>query len=45
MSVMVKVEMFEKVVDVGGVSDRVMSVALICEEDVMRQICGCGLQS
>ena len=30
----------EKVVEVGRVSDRVMAVVLVFEEDVLRSICG-----
>ena len=43
MGVMVK-ELFE-VVEVRMVSDRVMAIVLVFEEDVLRLICGYGLQS
>ena len=37
---MVKEELCEEVVEVGRVSDRVMAVALVIEDDVQRLICG-----
>ena len=37
---MVKVEMCAKVVEVRRVSDRVMIVVVVFEEDVLRLICG-----
>ena len=42
---MVKEELCEKVVEVRRVSDRVMAVVVIFEEDVLRLICGCAPQS
>ena len=41
---MVKKELCDKVVEVGRVSDRVMSV-IVFEEDVLRLICGYATQS
>ena len=41
---MVKEELFEKVVEVRRVSDRVMTV-VVFEMDVLRLICGYALQS
>ena len=40
VGVMVKVEMCERVVEVRRVSDRVMTVVVVFEEDVLRLICG-----
>ena len=40
---MVKEELCDKVVEVGRVSDRVMSV-IVFEEDVLRLICGYATQ-
>ena len=45
MGVMVKEELCEKVVEVRWVSDRVMAVVLVFEEDVLRLTCGYALQS
>ena len=42
---MVKDELCEQVVDVSRVSDRVMAVVLVFEEDVLRLICGYAPQS
>ena len=41
---LVKEELREKVVEVRRVSDRVMTV-VVCEEDVLRLICGYAPQS
>ena len=45
MGVMVKEELCEKVVGVRRVSGRVMTVAVVFEEDVLRLICGYAPQS
>ena len=45
MAVMVKEELCEKVVEVRMVSDRVMNVVVVFEEDVLRLICGYAPQS
>ena len=42
--VVVKEELCEKVVEVRRVSDSVMTVAVVFEEDVLRLICGYALQ-
>ena len=42
---MVKEELCEKVVEVWRVSDRVMAVLLVFEEDGLRLICVCDPQS
>ena len=42
---MVKDELFKKVVEVRTVNDRVMSVVVVFEEDVLRLICGYAPQS
>ena len=42
---MVKEELCKKVVEVRRVSDRVMTVAVVFEEDVLRLICWHALQS
>ena len=44
VGVMVKEELCERLVEVRRVSDRVMSVAVVFEEDVLRLICGCARQ-
>ena len=41
---MVKEELCENVVEVRRVSDRVMTVVFIFEEDVLRLICGYAIQ-
>ena len=43
--VMLKEELCEEVVDVRRVSDRVMTLAVVFEEDVLRLICGYAPQS
>ena len=45
MDVMAWVEMREKVVEVRRASNRVMTVAVVFEEDVLRLICGYASQS
>ena len=40
-----KKELCDKVVEVGRVSDRVMTVVVVFEEDVLRLICGYTPQS
>ena len=40
MGVIVKEELFEKVVEVRRVSDRVMTYVVVFEEDVLWLICG-----
>ena len=45
VGVMVKDDLCEKVVDVGRVSDRVMTVVVVFEENVLRLVCGCAVQS
>ena len=40
-----KEELCEKVVDVRRVSDRVMTVVVVYEEDMLRLICAYDLQS
>ena len=45
MGVVVKVELYEKVVDVRIVGNKVMAVVLIFEEGVLRLICEHALQS
>ena len=45
MELVVKEELCEKVVEVGRVSDRVMTVVVVFEEDVLRLICGFAPQS
>ena len=45
VGVMVKDELCEKVVEVRRVSDRLMSVFVVFEEDVLRLICGYAPQS
>ena len=42
---MAKEEPCEKVVEARRVSDRVMAVVFVFEEDVLRLICGQALQS
>ena len=44
MGANVKEELCEKVVEVRRVSDRVMAVVVVYEEDVLRLICGYGMQ-
>ena len=45
VGVMVKEELCEKVVEVGRVCDRVMTVVVVVfEDDVLRLICGHALQ-
>ena len=45
MGVMVKEKLCEKVVEVRRVSDRVMTIELCFEEDVLRPICWYAMQS
>ena len=40
-----KEELCENVVEVGRVSDRVMTVVVVIEEDMLRLICGYAPQS
>ena len=42
---MVKEELCEKVIEVRRVIDRVMTVVIVFEEDVLRLICGYAPQS
>ena len=44
MGVMVKEELHEKVAEVRRVSDRVMTVVAVFEEDVLRLMCECASQ-
>ena len=44
MGVMVKEELCEKVEEVRHIIDRMMTVVVVFEEDVMRLICGYGSQ-
>ena len=42
---MVKDDVHEKVMKVKMVSDRVMAIVLVIEDDVLRLICGLAMQS
>ena len=45
VGVMVKEEQCEKVMEVRRISDRMMTIAVVFEEDVLRLICGLAPQS